>query len=69
MASIIDKVTLFPAFLVFVLSAGLGFLTLQITDFSTRITFLNYAVISFIAGTLLIAVWLVSWIISRGVDT
>lgn len=68
-ASIIDKITLFPTFLIFVLSAGLGFLTLRVTDLSTKSTLLNYAAISFIAGTLIIAVWIVSWIINRGVNT
>jgi len=67
MASIIDKITLFPAFLIFVLSACLGFLTLQVTDLFTKTTLLNYAAISFIAGTLLIAVWIVTWIINRGI--
>ena len=65
MVSIVDKVTLFPAFLMFALSAYLAFLTLQITDLSTKTTLLNYATISFIAGTLLIAARIVAWIISR----
>lgn len=65
MASIIDKVTLFPAFLMFALSAYLAFLTLQVADLSTKATLLNYATILFIAGTLLIAVWIIAWILSR----
>lgn len=66
MASIVDKITLFPALLLFALSTYLAFLTLQDPDLSTKTTLLNYAAISFIAGTLLIAAWIVAWIISSG---
>jgi hypothetical protein len=65
MASIADKITLFLAFLTFALSAYLAFLTPQFTDLSTKTTLLNYSMISFIAGTLLIAVRIIIWIISR----
>lgn len=66
MASIIEKIILFPTFLMFVLSAFLGFLTLQGTDLSTKTNLLNYAIILFIGGTLLVVVGIVAWIIRRG---
>jgi len=64
MASIIDKITLFPALIMFALSTYLAFLTIQDPDLSTKTTLLNYAAISLIVGTLLIAAWIVTWIIS-----
>ena len=66
MVSIVDKIALFPAFLMFALSAYLAFLTLQVADLSTKATLLNYSTISFIAGTLLIAARIVALIISMG---
>jgi uncharacterized paraquat-inducible protein A len=66
MLSNADKITLFPAFLMFALSAYLTFLNLQVTDSSTKTTLLNYATALFIVGSLLIAVWIVICIIRRG---
>jgi hypothetical protein len=66
MLSNADKITLFPAFLLFALSAYLAFLNLQVTDQPTKTTLLNYATVSFIAGILLIAAWIVIWIIRLG---
>ncbi len=66
MASIIEKVILFPAFLMFVLSAFLGFLTLQDPNLSSKTNLLNYATTLFIAGALLSAIGIVAWIVRRG---
>jgi len=66
MLSNTDKITLFPAVLMFALSAYLAFLNLQVTDYSTKTTLLNYATLLFIVGTLLIATWIVTCIIHRG---
>jgi hypothetical protein len=66
MVSIVDKITLFPAFLAFALSAYFAFLTMQLTDLSTKTTLLTYSMTSFIAGTLLIAARIVIWVISMG---
>jgi len=66
MPSSADKITLFPAFLVFALSAYLAFLNLRVTDSSTKITLLNYATVLFIVGTLLIGAWVAICIILRG---
>ena len=66
MVSNIDKITLFPALLTFALSAYLAFLNLQVTDYSTKITLLNWATALFIAGTLFIAAWIVMWLIRLG---
>jgi hypothetical protein len=66
MVSNADKITLFPAFLLFALSAYLGFLNLQVTDQSTKTTLLNYATGSFFIGIILIAAWIVIWIIRLG---
>jgi hypothetical protein len=61
-----DKITLFPAFILFALSAYLAFLNLQVTDQSTKTTLLNYATVSFFVGIFLIAAWIVIWIIRIG---
>ncbi len=66
MPSNTDKITLFPAFLMFALSAYLAFLNLQVTDSSTKTTLLNYATGLFIVGTLLIGAWIAICIIYRG---
>jgi len=66
MLSNADKITLFPAVLMFALSAYLAFLNLQVNDYPTKTTLLNYATLLFIVGTLLIATWIVTWIIRRG---
>ena len=66
MVSSIDKVTLLPAILLFALSVYLAFLNIQVTDSATKITLLNYATVSFIAGIILIAAWIVVWIIRLG---
>ncbi|TSA57047.1 hypothetical protein D4R42_02345 [bacterium] len=66
MLSNADKITLFPAVLMFALSAYLAFLNLQVTDYSTKTTLLNYATLLFIVGTLLITTWIVTCIIHRG---
>jgi hypothetical protein len=66
MLSNADKITLFPAFLMFALSAYLAFLNLQVTDSSTKTTLLNYATVLFIVGTLLIGAWITICIILRG---
>ena len=66
MLSSADKITLFPAFLMFALAAYLAFLNLQVIDYSTKTTLLNYATLLFIVGTLLIATWIVTWIIRQG---
>jgi len=66
MLSNADKITLFPAVLMFALSTYLAFLNLQVTDYSTKTTLLNYATLLFIVGTLLIATWIVTCIIRRG---
>lgn len=63
MLSNIDKITLFPALLSFALSAYLAFLNLQVTDYSTKITLLNWATVLFIVGALFIAAWIVMWLI------
>jgi len=65
MASILDKVTLFPAIILFALSVYLAFLTLQVIDVSTKTNFLIYATILFVIGMLLIVAWIVSSIIQR----
>lgn len=69
MTSIVNKITLFPAFLTFALSAYRAFLTTQLTDLSTKITLLNYSMILFVAGTLLIAARIDIWIISMATKT
>jgi hypothetical protein len=66
MPSNANKITLFPAFLLFALSAYLAFLNLQVTDNSTKATLLNYATLLFIVGIILIAAWIVIWIIRVG---
>jgi hypothetical protein len=66
MVSNADKITLFPAFFIFALSAYLAFLNLQITDSSTKTDILNYATASFIVGVLLIAAWITIFIIRQG---
>jgi len=65
MLSSADKITLFPAFLMFALAAYLAFLN-QVTDSSTKTTLLKYATLLFIVGTLLTATWVVTWIIRQG---
>ena len=65
MASILDKVTLFPAIILFALSVYLAFLTLQVIDVSTKTNFLIYATILFVIGMLLIVAWIVSSIIQK----
>jgi hypothetical protein len=66
MVSNADKITLFPAVFMFALSAYLAFLDLQITDSPTKPDLLNYATVSFIVGVLLIAAWIVIYIIRQG---
>ena len=66
MPSNADKITLFPAILMFALSAYLAFLNLQVTDSSTKTTLLNYATVSFIIGALLIFTLIVTVIIHQG---
>ena len=66
MASNIDKFALFPALLTFALSAYLAFLNLEVTDYSTKTTLLNYATVLFVVGTLFIAGWIVIWLIRLG---
>jgi hypothetical protein len=66
MVSSIDKIALLPALLLFSLSAYLAFLNIQVSDLSTKADLLNYATISFIAGIILIALWVVVWIIRLG---
>ena len=66
MVSSIDKVTLLPAILLFALSVYLGFLNIQVTDSAAKVTLLNYATVSFIAGIILIATWVVVWMIRLG---
>ncbi len=66
MPSNADKITLFPAFLMFALSAYLAFLNLQVTDSSTKTNLLNYATVLFIVGALLIATWIATYIIRQG---
>jgi hypothetical protein len=66
MPSNADKITLFPAFLMFALSAYLAFLNLQVTDSSTKTNLLNYATILFVVGALLIVAWIATFIIRRG---
>jgi len=66
MPSNVDKITLFPAFLMFALATYLAFLNLQVTDYPTKTSLLNYATLLFIVGTLLIAAWIVTWIIRQG---
>jgi hypothetical protein len=66
MLSNIDKITLFPALLTFALSAYLAFLNLQVTDQSKKVDLLNWATGLFIVGTLLIATWIIMWLIRLG---
>ena len=66
MVSNADKITLFPAVLMFALSAYLAFLDLQITDSPTKADLLSYATVSFIVGALLIAAWIVIYVIRQG---
>jgi len=65
MASILDKITLFPAIILFALSAYLAFLTFQVIDVNTKRNFLIYATILFVIGMLLIVAWIVSSIIEK----
>jgi len=65
MASILDKITLFPAIILFALSVYLAFLTLQVIDVNTKRNFLIYATILFVIGMLLIVTWIVSSIIQK----
>jgi len=65
MASILDKITLFPAIILFALSVYLAFLTFQVIDVSTKRNFLIYATILFVIGMLLIVAWIVSSIIQK----
>ena len=65
MASLLDKITLFPAILLFALSAYLAFLTSQVIDVNTKTNFLIYATILFVIGILLIIAWIVSSIIPK----
>jgi len=65
MASILDKITLFPAIILFALSVYLAFLTFQVIDVSTKTNFLIYATILFVIGMLLIVAWIVSSIIQK----
>jgi hypothetical protein len=66
MTSNADKIALFPAVLMFALSAYLAFLNLQVNDYPTKTNLLNYATVSFVVGALLIVAWIVMWIIRRG---
>jgi hypothetical protein len=66
MVSSIDKITLLPAIILFSLAAYLAFLNVQVAELPTKTDLLNYATVSFIAGIILIAAWVVIWIISLG---
>ena len=66
MPSNVDKITLFPAFLMFALAAYLAFLNLQVTDNSAKVDLLNWATILFFVGTFFIAGWIVIWLIRLG---
>jgi hypothetical protein len=66
MVSNADKTTLFPAVFMFALSAYLAFLNLQVTNSHTKTDLLNYSTASFIVGALLIAAWIVIYIIRQG---
>ena len=65
MASILDKITLFPAIILFALSAYLAFLTFQGVDENTKTDFLIYATVLFVGGMLLVVAWVVSSVIQR----
>lgn len=65
MASLIDKITLFSAIILFAVSAYLAFLTFQGIDENTKTDFLIYATVLFVGGTLLVIAWIVSSIILR----
>jgi len=65
MTSILDKITLFPAIILFALSTYLAFLTFQVIDVNTKRNFLISATILFVIGMLLIVAWIVSSIIQK----
>jgi hypothetical protein len=68
MTSIIEKITLFPAILMFAISAYLAFLSFIYTESSTKTSLLIYATISFFVGIILIVLWIVSNVIRRGTE-
>lgn len=63
MVSTIDKITMLPAVLLFMLSAYLAFLSVQVSDVASKAELLNYSTVSFIAAIILIATWVVIWIV------
>ncbi|UCC57925.1 MAG: hypothetical protein JSW14_06070 [Candidatus Bathyarchaeum sp.] len=58
--------TLFPAFLLFVLSALLAYMTLEMIGLSARKTLLTVATAMFFGGLFLVGLWIVAGIVRRG---
>ncbi len=58
--------TLFPAFLLFVLSALVAYMTLEMIGLSARKTLLTVATAMFFGGLLLVGFWIIVGIVQRG---
>ena len=60
--------TLFTAFLLFVLSALLAYMTLEMVGLSARETLLTVATAMFFGGLLLVGLWIIAGIVRRGLQ-
>jgi hypothetical protein len=61
----VKTLTLFPALLLFVLSALLAYMTIQMVGLSARRTILTVATAMFFGGLLLVGLWILGGIIQK----